>query len=153
MRRAVLLLVITAAVLAVAGGVALAVNKICFGASGSSGTLTPDCVGTREADTLTAVDDNHHNITGMEGNDIITGGEDSDNIYGDEGNDTIDDFEGNIPDLDRVYGDEGNDTIDVQEATNGEDTVNCGPGKKDRVFFDQGTDTISRTCEIRNPGQ
>jgi Ca2+-binding RTX toxin-like protein len=131
MRRAVLLLVITAAVLAVAGGVALAVNKTCFGASGSSGTLTPDCVGTREAHTLTAGDDNHHNIAGMEGNDIITGGEDSDNIYGDE----------------------GNDTIDVQEATNGEDTVNCGPGKKDRVFFDQGTDTISRTCEIRNPGQ
>jgi hypothetical protein len=44
----------------VVGGVALAVNKTCFGATGSSGSLTPDCVGTREADTLTAGDDNDH---------------------------------------------------------------------------------------------
>jgi Ca2+-binding RTX toxin-like protein len=43
----------------------------------------------------------------MEGNDIITG-------------------------VDFVYGDEGNDTIDVQEGRSGDDTVNCGPGKRTR---------------------
>jgi len=130
-RPAILLLVVAAAVLAIASGVALAVNKPCNGASGSSGTLTPDCVGTREADTLTAGDVNDHNIAGMEGNDIITGGEAHDDIYGDE----------------------GNDTIDEREGTNGEDTVNCGSGKKDRLFFDQGIDTVAKNCEIRDPGQ
>jgi len=152
MRRAVLLLVIAGVVLAAAGGVALAVNKTCFGATGPSGSLTPDCVGTRDADTLTAGDDNDHNIAGMEGSDIITGGGFHDKIYGDEGNDSITDNEDTF-DLDLIYGDEGNDTINVQEGRTGEDTVNCGPGAKDRVFFDQGTDTISRTCEIRNPGE
>jgi Ca2+-binding RTX toxin-like protein len=103
------------------------------------------------ADTLTAGDDNSHNIVGMEGDDIITGGGASDKIYGDEGNDSITDNEDSI-DLDLIYGDEGNDTINVQEGRTGEDTVNCGPGAKERVFFDRGTDTISHTCEIRNPG-
>jgi Ca2+-binding RTX toxin-like protein len=133
MRRAVLLLVVTAVVLALAAEVASAVNKSCFGST--LGALTPDCVGTREADTLTAGDGNYHRIAAMEGNDIITGGESQDDIYGDE----------------------GNDTIDVQEGgSNHADTVNCGPGKKDRVFFDQGgvgvADTVTG-CEIKNPGQ
>ncbi|MBA2714910.1 MAG: hypothetical protein H0U55_15315 [Rubrobacteraceae bacterium] len=75
-----------------------------------------------------------------------------DAIYGDEGNDSITDDEDTF-DLDRIYGDEGNDTIRVQEGRNGEDTVNCGSGAKDRVFFDRGIDVINRNCEIRNPGQ
>jgi Ca2+-binding RTX toxin-like protein len=155
MRRAVLLLVVTAVVLALAAEVASAVNKSCFGST--LGALTPDCVGTREADTLTAGDGNYHRIAAMEGNDIITGGESQDDIYGDEGNDTITDNENNIGDIDFIYGDEGNDTIDVQEGgSNHADTVNCGPGKKDRVFFDQGgvgvADTVTG-CEIKNPGQ
>lgn len=141
-----------ATVLAIAGGVALAVNKTCLGATGPSGSLTPDCVGTRGADTLTAGDDNDHNIAGMEGNDIITGGGFHDKIYGDEGDDTITDDEDTL-DLDFIYGDEGNDRINVQDGQNGMDTVNCGSGTKDRVFFDRGIDTISRNCEIRNPGQ
>ena len=140
------------AVLAVVGGVALAVNKTCLGAVGSGGTLAPDCIGTREADTLTAGDDNTHIIAGLEGNDIITGGAVQDTIYGDEGNDTITDNSPNN-DIDEIYGDEGNDTIDVREdGADAGDIVDCGPGKKDRVFFDVGVDTVTR-CEIKNPGQ
>src|SRR5215207_4659951 len=60
------------------------------------------------ADTLTAGDDNSHNIVGMEGGDIITGGSASDKIYGDEGNDSITDNE-DVPDLDVIWGDEGDD--------------------------------------------
>ena len=129
-RQLVLSLALAVATLAVVGGVALAVNKTCLGAVGAGGTLAPDCIGTREADTLTAGDDNTHIIAGLEGNDIITGGGFHDTIYGDE----------------------GNDTIDVREGDDFADTVDCGPGKKDRVFFDVGVDTVTR-CEIKNPGQ
>lgn len=62
MKRAVVLLVVVAAVLAMAGGVALALDKGCTGG---------DCVGTREADTLTG-STNVDRIVGMEGNDTIT---------------------------------------------------------------------------------
>jgi Ca2+-binding RTX toxin-like protein len=151
MRRVALLLAIAAAVLTVGGGVALAANKDCFGAVGSGGTLAPDCVGTRAADTLTAGDDNSHNIVGMEGGDIITGGGAGDKIYGDEGNDSITDNE-DVPDLDIIWGDEGDDIIRVREGNGVGDTVNCGPGAKDKVFFDRRIDTISSNCEIRNPG-
>ena len=151
MRRVALLLVIAATVLAVAGGAAFAVNRTCLGAVGAGGTLAPDCVGTRAADTLTAGDDNSHNIVGMEGNDIITGGGFHDNIYGDEGNDSITDNE-DTPDLDFIWGDEGNDIIRVREGNGVGDTVNCGSGAKDKVFFDRDVDTIRSNCEIRNPG-
>jgi Ca2+-binding RTX toxin-like protein len=154
-RQIVLSLAVAMAVLATAGGVALALNKTYLGAVGSGGTLAPDCVGTREADTLTAGDDNTHIIAGLEGNDIITGGGFHDTIYGDEGDGTINDNTGPGPgaadDIDVIYGDEGNDTIDVRENEAGRDIVDCGPGKKDKVFFDVGADSVTR-CEIKNPG-
>ncbi len=121
MRRAVLLVVV-AAVLALAGGMVLAESKTC---------ATVDCVGTREADTMTGRDNAPDRIAGMEGDDQIDGGGGSDTLYGDEGNDTIH--------VDEFNGAAG-------------DTVNCGPGTKDRVFFDRGLDTIHKSCGIRNPG-
>jgi Ca2+-binding RTX toxin-like protein len=145
MKRAVVLLVVVAAVLAMAGGVALALDKGC---------TAGDCVGTREADTLTgstSVD----RIVGMEGNDTITQPADfadNDEMYGDEGNDTITDNAA-VGDNDKIWGDEGNDTINVREGNIFDDIVNCGPGKKDKVFFDQGNDIIANNCELKNPGQ
>ena len=146
MRRALLLLVVAAALLAVVAGAVLAEDKTC----------TPgDCIGTRGADTLTGQFNTLgiNRIAGLEGNDTINGGDSSDIIYGDEGNDTINDGDDpNESDSDTIYGDEGNDTIDVHENNlAGADTVNCGPGTKDKVSFDQGIDKISRNCEIRNP--
>jgi Ca2+-binding RTX toxin-like protein len=89
----------------------------------------------------------------MEGNDIITAGVFHDDIYGDEGNDTITDNNAPSSDVDFIYGDEGNDTIDVQEGDDEHsDVVNCGPGTKDKVFFDEGFDTVTG-CEKKNPGQ
>jgi Ca2+-binding RTX toxin-like protein len=144
MRRAVLLVVV-AAVLALAGGMVLAESKTC---------ATLDCVGTREADTMTGRDSASDRIAGMEGDDQIDGGESSDTLYGDEGNDTIRDDSGAL-DVDTVYGDEGNDTIHLNEFNGAAagDTVNCRPGTKDRVFFDKGVDTIHKSCEIRKPAQ
>jgi len=144
MRRAVLLgVVAAAAVLAIAGGVVLAETKTC---------ASFECVGTRGADTLTGGGAQQDRIAGLEGNDQIDGLGGSDTLYGDEGNDTIRDDSGAL-DADTIYGDEGNDTIRVNEFNGAAagDTVNCGPGAKDRVFFDQGFDTIHKSCEIRNP--
>ena len=141
MRRAVVLLVVVAAVLAMAGGVALALDKNCTGG---------DCIGTRGDDFIVG-STNLDRIVGMEGNDQVIGQEGSDEIYGDEGNDIITDNGTNI-DFDTIYGDEGNDTIDMYElGVAGADTVNCGPGKKDKVFFDKGIDVIANNCEIRKP--
>ena len=120
MRRAVLLLVVAAAVLALAGGVVLAAPAICPGGGG-------DCVGSRVPDTLSGTSSDDQ-IAAMEGGDTIDGSGGSDEIYGDE----------------------GNDTIDVKEGVgNGSDTVHCGPGTKDKVFFDKPGDNIARDCEIR----
>jgi Ca2+-binding RTX toxin-like protein len=140
-RQIVLSLAVAVAVLALLGGVVLAATKTC---------PETDCVGTREADTLTAENDIAHNIAGLEGNDIITGGSNGDTIYGDEGNDTITDNDNTLIDVDVIYGDEGNDTIDVREGHNFPDIVDCGPGKKDTVFFDP-ADTV-KGCEKKNPG-
>ena len=92
---------------------------------------TLDCVDTRGADTMTGRDNASDRIAGMEGDYQIDGGGGSDTLYGDEGNGTIRD---------------DSDALDV-------DTVNCGPGTKDRVFFDKGVDTIHKSCEIRKPAQ
>jgi Ca2+-binding RTX toxin-like protein len=123
MRRAVLLLVVAAAVLALAGGMVWAEDKICTGTGG-------DCVGTREADNVSGSNSSDR-VALLEGNDSIT----QPPVFND--NDTM-------------YGDEGNDTINVEDAA-GPDTVNCGPGKRDKVFFNEDEDTISRNCEIKNP--
>jgi hypothetical protein len=49
----------------------------------------------------------------------------------------------------RIFGDEGNDLINVDDG-DGNGTVNCVPGRKDKVFFDE-NDTVPANCEIRNP--
>ena len=43
----------------------------------------------------------------------------------------------------------GNDQVEVN-AGGAADTVNCGPGTQDVVFYDAGVDTVTG-CEIRNP--
>lgn len=120
MGRAVLLVVVAATVLFLAGGMVLAEGKTC---------AVFECVGIRGADTLTGGDAQADRIAGLEGNDEIDGRGDNDTVYGDEGNDTIRDDSGAFA----------------------ADTINCGPGTKDRVFFDSGLDSIHKSCEIRNP--
>ena len=76
MRRTVLLLSTMTLILLVAGGVALAVNKI--------GTDGPDTLrGTNKAD----------NLLGQGGNDILFGGGGRDNLLGGPGKDAV--FGGN----------------------------------------------------------
>jgi Ca2+-binding RTX toxin-like protein len=145
MRRAVVLLVVAAAALLLAAGAVWALDRTCGGG---------DCVGDRLDDTITGSTIKDR-IAAMEGDDTIVGSGGSDEIYGDEGNDTINDASStgtNHEDNDLIYGDEGNDVIDVREGNFFADLVFCGPGRKDKVFFDVGSDIV-RGCEQKNPGQ
>ena len=119
------LVVLATAVLTLAGGGVLAESKTC---------AATDCVGTREADTLTGSSDAQEQgrIAGLEGNDQIDGDAGNDALHGDEGNDTI-----HVDDFDGAFG---------------ADTVNCGPGTKDKVVFDRGLDTIHKSCEMKIAG-
>src|SRR5215211_6031758 len=99
MRRVLLLLVVVAVVLAVAAGMAWAVSITC--------PTSGDCIGSREADTLTG-GSGFQRIAGLEDSDIISGGGLSDEIHGDEANDTIEDGSATEFDADLIYGDEAN---------------------------------------------
>jgi len=149
-RTTTLALLVIAALLLLALGsrVVLAAGITCTGG---------DCLGTRDADQVTG-STGRDRIAGMEGGDTITepagGVGDNHQIFGDEGNDVITDKLGGI-DNDDIFGDEGNDTIDVDEQGTlddiATDTVDCGPGNKDKVFADSG-DTLTH-CEIKKINQ
>lgn len=84
--------------------------------------------------------------------DLITGTTSNDQGLRGQG-DRINDNLGH--DIDTIAGGAKNDTIDVHEgnsSTNNRDLVDCGKGKRDRVFFDTGDngDRVVR-CEIKNP--
>ena len=53
------------------------------------------------------------------------------------------------------HGDDGNDNISVRKVGplgpgDGAE-VHCGPGKRDRGFYD-GADTVAKDCELKRPG-
>ena len=149
MRRAILLLLAATAVLAVAAGAVVAATSTCTGGA---------CLGTRAADTITGSDiPAGDRIAGLEGDDAIDGRAGADVVYADEGADIVVDNGAEDRGADVVYGDEGNDTIDVRNHSVGgpadpTDEVRCGPGKRDKVFYDGGNDVVGRDCEIKRPG-
>jgi Ca2+-binding RTX toxin-like protein len=111
---------------------------------------------------------------GYGGNDTIYGGdgddgiigramrgdEDSDTVHGGKGNDVIDaatfddPLESQDPPVDYSYGESGNDTIYAQDGN--VDFIDCGETKggrteRDTVYYDEGIDTVTENCEIKNP--
>jgi hypothetical protein len=117
-----------------------------------------------EGSQLCRGSDNPDTITGSTDSDLILGegGDDGiqadpapsanadDEVRGGGGSDVIID---SLPaiDSDVIFGGSGNDTINVRENTGGADTVNCGKGNQDRVFFDVDIDTVAANCELLNP--
>ena len=116
----------------------------------------------RTADGSATVDWDNDAITfvlGGYGDDIIHGNElgnliqvqGNDTVYGGEGNDDLGavDWEGNAT----IYGGGGDNVINVHDAIHphdgGFDTVDCGAGDADTVYFDP-NDTVVK-CEILNP--
>jgi len=168
MRRTILLLATIALTVLVAGGVALAVNKI--------GTQGRDFLkGTDGADHLVGKGDSDR-IFGLAGkdsliggpgkdmvvggserrpsggdkklvggpdNDAVLGGKGSDNILGNEGND----FVANGPNrsTDKLSAGNGNDVVGSFNEPASKDMVACGGGF-DRVFADR-EDVVAPSCE------
>jgi Ca2+-binding RTX toxin-like protein len=171
MRRIVLLLVVMAATLVVASGVAMAVNKI--------GTNGPDTLrGTNGDDNLSGRGGNDvlyslagrdnllggagkdcllcvtpqyrffaggKNLLGGPGNDFIWAGKGSDNVAGGEGNDLLPDDGVREFSEDRFSGGPGDDVIDVLHYRSARDRVVCGSGF-DRVAANK-KDVVAPDCE------
>jgi Ca2+-binding RTX toxin-like protein len=160
-----------AAVLVMASGVALAVNKI--------GTNGPDTLrGTNRADNLIGKGGNDDlfglgggdnllggegrdavlggnerrplggdkNLVGGPGNDLVIAGKGSDNAVGGDGNDALIDDGLREFSKDTLSGGSGNDVIDVfHKPAAVKDIVVCGPGF-DRVIADR-ADLVAPDCE------
>jgi Ca2+-binding RTX toxin-like protein len=177
-RLSILLAIVVTALVAIAG-VALADTIDCFSNRVCIGTNGPDTLnGTNSYDQMDALQGNdvlygHERYdfmtgdafeahdTSTDGNDRVGGGQNGDEMYGYGGNDKLlgrsgSDFifaeessenEGE----DVVRGEEGSDYILARDGA--KDTVVCGPGKYDTVFFDQGgIDTVSDSCERKRGG-
>lgn len=82
-------------------------------------------------------------LNGLGGKDVIQGGEGRDRARGDEGEDLV--VGGNGPDI--LHGDSGNDVVDAYDYSGG-DTVDCGPGEGDFVFYNRGDNL--KNCENRS---
>ena len=171
MRRLILAFAVMAMTLVVAGGVALAVNKI--------GTNGPDTLrGTNGDDTLIGKGGNdtllslrgRDNLLGGPGKDcllcvtaslrntggdkILLGGPGNDDVWAGKGSDIVVGGEGNdllIDDVfrefskDKFSGGPGNDVIDVMHYRSARDLVVCGSGF-DRVGADR-KDVVAPDCE------
>jgi Ca2+-binding RTX toxin-like protein len=143
MRRVILLVVVMAATLVVASGLALA--DIIVGDGGDN-----HLVGTNGND----------DISGAAGNDDIFGLGGQDRLFGDSGHDEVRGGNG----ADRLHAGLGNDRLlgqDGKDFANAidkqvNDVVICGPGKQDVAGFDDrddlfgsgNEDRVSESCEF-----
>jgi Ca2+-binding RTX toxin-like protein len=174
-RRVMLLVGAMALALVMIGGVALAEAVSCS-TDPCKGTPEDDQIsGTNNAETIKALagDDSvfafdgndivyggdgkdlvdgfggNDRVHGGDGDDTLAGAEDSDMVRGRGGDDRIDAASFDTPGSeDFSSGGRGNDTIFAQDGN--KDVIDCGKGKRDTVFFDEGLDT-TENCEIKNP--
>ncbi|HEX8743165.1 MAG TPA: Calx-beta domain-containing protein [Thermoleophilaceae bacterium] len=116
-----------------------------------------DCLRGRAGNDRLNGGDDDDSLSGEDGSDRLAGSEGADTVSGGNGNDTISGGNGN----DRLGGGAGNDKINGGQglntysggagndnviAANGRrETIDCGPGKRDKVRADR-TDTV-RNCE------
>jgi len=178
MRRLSLLLALVVTALVVISGVAIADTINCFSDRICVGTDGPDTLnGTSGFDYLDARQGNDQlyghegydildgdaydaHDTSTDGDDRLGGGQTSDEMYGYGGNDKFlgrwggdyifaeESSENEGEDV--VRGGEGNDWILARDGA--KDTILCGLGKHDTVFFDKGIDTVSDSCERKRGG-
>jgi Ca2+-binding RTX toxin-like protein len=171
MRRLILAFAVMAVTLVVAGGVALAVNKI--------GTNGPDTLrGTNGDDNLVGLggNDRLYSLNGRDtllggpgkdvvidtprnvslrgdkillggpGNDEVVGAKGSDKVLGDAGNDFLIDDRLREFSEDKLSGGPGNDVLDVSHKPAAvKDVIVCGSGF-DRVISDR-ADLVAPDCE------
>ena len=173
MRRLTLLFATMGMALVLSTGVAVALTVDCTAGRGCVGTDDPDTlngsIGNDDMDGRQAADklfgnDGHDWMQGdayaptdtsTDGNDRVFGGAGFDGVVGYGGDDLLSggargDFIDAIensdnPGEDTVRSGAGNDFIDAIDKT--KDTLDCGIGTKDRVFYDKNIDTVEN-CEI-----
>jgi Ca2+-binding RTX toxin-like protein len=178
-RRLSLLLTIMGMALVAITGVAVADTIACFSNRACIGTNGPDTLdGTSSYDDMDGrqgsdVMYGHERYdfmsgdaydardTSTDGNDHIAGGRSSDELFGYGGKDRFlgrsggdyifaeesSENEG----VDRVGGHEGNDWILARDGV--KDTIGCGTGQRDTVFFDNGgIDKVADNCERKRGG-
>lgn len=173
MKRLTLLLTMMAVALLLSAGVAFALTVNCTAGRGCFGTDDPDTlngsVGNDDMDARQASDrlfgdDGHDWMSGdaygptdtsTDGDDRVFGEAGSDGMAGYGGSDLLSGGDGrdyiyavetsNNPGEDTVRGGANNDFIDAIDET--KDTIDCGAGTKDRVYYDRNLDTVER-CEI-----
>ena len=178
MRRLGFSVVAVVAVLVTVAGVALADNVDCFPNRACIGTNGPDLLdGTSSYDDMDARQSNdvmygHERYdfmagdsygardTSTDGNDRLGGGQSGDELFGYGGNDKLlgrsggdyiyaeESSENEGEDV--VQGNEGNDWILARDGV--KDTIGCGTGRYDAVYFDEGIDTVSSSCERKRGG-
>jgi hypothetical protein len=173
MKRLTLLLTMMALALLLSASVAFALTVDCTSGRGCFGTDDPDTLngsaggddmdarqaGDRlfgggghdwmsgdtygPADTSTDGDDRvlgeagSDGLVGYGGSDVLSGGDGRDYLYAVENSKN--------PGEDTVRGGPSNDFIDAIDKT--KDTIDCGTGTRDRVYYDKSLDTVER-CEI-----
>jgi len=178
-RRLSLLLAIVVTALVAMAGVGLAdtvdcmVNRACIGTNGPDtldGTRTYDDMDARQGNDVMYGHESFDFMSGdayaardtsTDGNDRVGGGQNSDELYGYGGNDKLlgrsgGDFifaeeSSENEDEDVVQGNEGNDYILARDGVR--DTIGCGTGKHDTVYFDNGgIDRVNDSCERKRGG-
>ncbi|MEA2481117.1 MAG: hypothetical protein QOJ07_3039 [Thermoleophilaceae bacterium] len=75
--------------------------------------------------------DGNDKLYGAGGNDVLSGGKGNDKLYGGGGNDKLT----GGPGVNTYSGGAGNDTLNAQNGK--KETVDCGPGKKDKATVDK----------------
>jgi hypothetical protein len=173
MRRLTVLLATMGLALAMSASVAFALTFDCTAGRGCVGTDAPDTLngsagsddmdGRQAGDELFGNDggdwmsgdayapadtstDGDDRISGGIGGDGMAGYGGADELSGGEGRDYIDAVEkSKNPGEDAVTGGGSNDFIDAIDQTR--DTINCGAGTRDRVYYDKNLDTLQK-CEV-----
>lgn len=173
MRRLSVLFTMMALALLLSASVAFALTVDCTAGRGCFGTDDPDTlngsVGGDDMDARQAGDILFGNAgsdwmmgdaygpndTSTDGDDRVVGGDGSDGMVGFGGGDVLSGGDGRDyvyavetsknPGEDTVRGGPDNDFIDAIDKT--KDTIDCGSGAKDRVYYDKSLDTVDR-CEI-----
>ena len=173
MRRLAVVLTITALASLLSAGVAFALTVDCTAGRGCPGTDGPDTLNgsagdddmnARQAGDRLYGGDSHDWMSGdtyaptdssTDGEDRVFGGAGSDGMVGYGGDDLLSGGIGrdyiyavehsNGPGEDTVKGGGGDDFIEAIVKTR--DTIDCGAGAKDRVYYDNDLDTI-QGCEI-----
>jgi Ca2+-binding RTX toxin-like protein len=170
MRRLILAFAVMAVTLVVAGGVALAVNKVgtdgldtlrgtngddnLIGNGGNDKLVSlngrDNLLGGPGKDCLLCVTENRFFagdkiLLGGPGNDLVWAGKGSDTVAGGEGNDLLPDDGVSEFSKDRFSGGPGDDVIDVMHHRSARDLVVCGSGF-DRVAANS-KDAVAADCE------